>query len=118
MTPKVLRSTLSKTFGGNVYAEWVKCHLMEDYTHFFYAKLTAQPFAPTSAGGRGLALLGPSWIDTQGDEEGHTMVHVFVAARAAKPEGCTLLEYMGDYEIVSPPQGIRWYFLPSTVRSS
>lgn len=65
-----------------------------------------------------MALLGPPWIDAQGDEEGVTMVHVFVATRAAKPESDTLMEYMGDYCVVSLPKNIGWHLLPPTVRFS
>jgi hypothetical protein len=114
-TPKLSLSTFARIFGGLLVRDWVK-RRQGDYKQFLYSKSTAQPFGPTSIGGRGLALLGPAWIDAQGDEGGFTIFHVFVTVGEAEGP----MEYMGDYTIVplQQPAHIDWSLLSQTVRSS
>lgn len=115
-TPKVSRSAFARIFGARLCLDWVKCR--GDCKEFFYAKLSAQPFAPTSIGGRGLALLGPAGTDTQGDEEGFDLFHVFVASGVANFNGHTMVGYMGDYTIVPLQQHVDWSLLPEMCKTT
>ncbi|KAF8274358.1 hypothetical protein EI94DRAFT_852531 [Lactarius quietus] len=49
-TPKLSRPSLFTIFGGECMSEWVKCDRQQNYTKMFYAKVIAQPFAPTTTG--------------------------------------------------------------------
>jgi hypothetical protein len=78
----------------------------------FFAKVIAQPFAPTSTGDCGLALLEPAWVDAQ-DDEGSRLFNVFMTAMDS-----TLLDYIGDYiRVPLRRTTIDWSLLPETVRS-
>jgi hypothetical protein len=114
ITPRMLRLTLSRIFGpfGNAFkTEW-PTRDSEDYNSLFVTDQVAQPFAPTSIGHRGLAIICPGW--TQDDDEGH-IFHTFVAV----PKGSDLLEYMGDYtKVPLDRKTIEWSLLPVTVRLS
>jgi hypothetical protein len=115
-TAKVCRSGLHKIFGGSSKVEWVKCNRQEGYTRMFCAKLTAQPFVPTSPGSCGLAIFEPAWEDDV-DEGGDNIFHVFVSTSIAK--GNTSLQYTGDYKkVILPQKNIDWSLLPKIVGSS
>lgn len=114
-TPRVSRSTFSKIFGAFGHkSEWFTCDSpLEGYKSFFLADLLAQPFAPTSIGHQGLALLFPAW--THDNEEGH-IFHAFVSATKGGARRA-LWEYKGDYTKVPLRQKtIDWSLLPVTVR--
>lgn len=88
--------------------EWPQCDQDADYKFFFCAGTSAQPFAPTSVGDRGLVLFGPTWAD---DDEGRRF-HAFVST----PKGHALLKYVGDYtKVTLPRENIEWSLLPKTV---
>lgn len=106
MTQGVSRTTLSEIFGVPMKPEWADCGLIPDYRYFFCANTLAQPFAPTSAGDPGLALLGPAWA---GDED-IRVFHAFVFTGRAP------LKYIGEYAKVTLPQkDVEWGLLPKPV---
>ncbi|KAH9057665.1 hypothetical protein EDB87DRAFT_1629782 [Lactarius vividus] len=109
MTPSVRRIVISKTFGGNARQEWFECNLRPNYKYFFRADASAQPFAPTHVGDRGLVLFGPDWNDAAQDEEGR-IFHVFVSAGTPK---CPTMNYVGDYTKVPLLRtNMEWSLLP------
>ena len=111
-TPEIPRCILSKIFGPYALSEWSECDLQKNYKHLFCYSPRAQPFAPTSTGHQGLALI-PEW--TQDDEEGPIQFHAFMSG----PAGMSLspLKYMGDYTKVPLLQKtIQWSLLPEEVR--
>ena len=117
MTPRISRSTLSNIFfGGSARpTEWLesRCDLRPDYKYFFCADASAQPFAPTCIGDRGLVVFDPAWTDAPQDDEEGRIFHTFVSA----PKGA-LLNYVGDYtKVPHLQQHIEWSLLPMTVRS-
>jgi hypothetical protein len=114
-TAKVWRSDLHKIFGGSSNVEWVQCNRQEAYTRMFCAKITAQPFTPTSTGSGGLVLFEPAWADTPHVWE--DIFPVFISSSTAR--GDTPLAYMGDYRKATLPQkDIDWSLLPEICKST